>query len=179
MEKIIKRPGDEAFSAFYPGSVVMVSAVDREGRADICTVGAWSLVNGVPRLYGIAMCTTVIPPYYFKRYTTTCIEETGEFVINIPHIGLAEAWEICGTLTLTKDRNIDKFERAGLTRAEPVAVKAPLIAECPVNIECRVHSKLVLPSHDWIVGEPVAIHTAHDIADGKRLLHWEDAARFE
>ena len=178
MEKIIKRPGDEGFVSFYPTSVVMVSAVDLEGRADICTVGALSLVNGVPRLYGIAMCTTAIPPYYFKRYTTTCIEETGEFVLNIPHAGLAEAWNICGTTSLTRDRTIDKFERAGLTRAEPVAVKAPLIAECPINIECRVHSKLTLPSHDWIVGEPVAIHSAQEIFD-KKEFHWEQTIRLK
>ncbi|MFH1741568.1 MAG: flavin reductase family protein [bacterium] len=179
MEKIIKRPGDEHFRAFHPDSIVLISAVDREGRADICTVGAWSLANGCPSLYGIAMCTQSIPPAYFKRYTTTCIEETGEFVINIPHLGMSQAWELCGTRTLTQEKKLDKFQLAGLTQGKPVVVKAPLIEECPVNIECRVHSKLSLPSHDWIVGEPVAIHTARDVAEGKRMLQWVRAPKYE
>ena len=55
---------------------------------------------------------------------------------------------------------MDKFELAGLTRTAPAVVKAPLIAECPVNIECRFVDKLTLPCHNWIVGEAVAVHRA-------------------
>ena len=180
MEKQTKFPGDEGFSIFYPGSVVMVSAVDSEGRADICTVGAWALVNGVPQLFGVAMCTKTVPgTRFFKRYTTTCIEQTGEFVINIPDMGLKKAWNTCGSMSLTKDINLDKFRKAGLTSVAGVKVKAPLIAECPVNIECKVHSKLSLPTHDWVVGEPVCVHTAADVVEGKRKLTWQNAPVLE
>jgi len=175
-EKRIAFPGDEGFSVFYPGSVVMVSAVDASGKADICTVGAWALVNGVPRLFGIAMCARPAGKTFWKRYTTTCIEQTGEFVINIPHTGLANAWGVCGSVSLTKDPDADKFALAGLTPAPAARVKAPLIAECPVNIECRVHAKLELPTHDWIVGEPVACHTRMEVAEGSRRLVWDSAA---
>ena len=180
MEKQAKYPGDEGFSIFYPGSVVMVSAVDSEGRADICTVGAWALVNGAPRLFGVAMCARTVPgTAFFKRYTTTCIEQTGEFVINIPHLGLKKAWNACGSRSLTEDVNLDKFREAGLTKAPAIEVKAPLIAECPVNIECRVHSRLSLPSHDWVVGEPVCVHTDAAVAQGRRKLAWQSAAVLE
>ena len=101
MDKKTALPGEDGFNTFYPGSIVLVSAVDAEGKADICTVGAWALVNGVPRMYGIAMCAREARSYFFKRYTTTCIEQTGEFVINIPHDGLREACDVCGTVSLT------------------------------------------------------------------------------
>ena len=175
MDKRVSFPGDADFSPFYPGSVVLVSAVDSAGRADICTVGAWALVNGVPQMFGIAMCARSAGEYFWKRYTTTCIEQTGEFVINIPHAGLAEAWKTCGTVSLTSRPDADKFALANLTPTSAAKVKAPLIAECPVNIECRVHSKLELPTHDWIVGEPLACHTAADVLDGKATLNWENA----
>ncbi len=178
MEKIVKYPRDEQFRAFHPSSVVLVTAVDAAGKEDICTVGAWSLVNGAPHLYGIALCTQTVPPRFFKRYTTACIEQTGEFAINIPHLGLEEAWEFCGTHSLTKEPDLDKFKGAGLTRGKPATIRASVIAECPVNIECRVHSVLNLPSHDWIVGEPVAIHTARDVMQGAKELKWERAVRF-
>ncbi|HUU59316.1 MAG TPA: flavin reductase family protein [Phycisphaerae bacterium] len=177
MEKRTSHPGDSGFAQFYPGSVVLVTAADAGGKADICTVGAWALVNGDPRLFGIAMCARPSGSYFWKRYTTTCIEQTGEFVINIPHAGLAKAWEVCGTVSLTKDPGADKFALAGLTRAAAEKVRAPLIAECPVNIECRVHSSLPLPTHDWIVGEPLACHTAADVLDGKAALLWDSAPR--
>ncbi len=160
MHKRISYPGDEGFATFYPGSIVLVSAVDAEGKPDICTVGAWALVNGVPRMFGIAMCARASGSYFFKRYTTSCIEQTGEFVINIPHAGLARAWKVCGEVSLTTRPQADKFALAGLTAAPAAKVRAPLITECPVNIECRVHAKLELPTHDWIVGEPVACHAA-------------------
>jgi len=177
MDKVVGLPGQEGYRGYSGTSVAMVTAVDAEGRADICTVGAWSLVNGVPPLYGIAMCTTSAGGNYFKRYTTTCIEQTGEFVINVPDDTLTKAWGICGSVSLTRDPQADKFALANLTPAPAVRVKSPLIAECPVNIECRVHSKHVLPSHDWIVGEPLAIHWARDIIEGRRRLEWNRAPR--
>ncbi len=170
MSKTLSLPGEAGFSTFYPGSIVLVSAVDADGKADICTVGAWALVNGVPRMFGIAMCAREARSYFFKRYTTTCIEQTGEFVINIPHAGLKKAWDICGSVSLSRAPDVDKFALAHLTPEPAEKVKAPLIAECPVNIECRVHSKLELPTHDWIVGEPVACHT-----DESAQLAWDNA----
>jgi len=157
--------GQKAFSEFYPGSIALITAVDSEGRADICTVGVWDLVNGKPPMYGIPLCNKDIDTRFFKRYTLICIEETGEFVINIPDVNLRTAWGRCAGVTLRKDINADKFAIAGITRAEPAVVKVPLIAECPINIECRVVDKLSLPCHDWIVGEAVAVHRAFEDND--------------
>lgn len=179
MDKVMQVPGEEGYRGYSGTSVVMISAVDAEGRADICTVGAWSFVNGVPPLYGIAMCTTAAGARYFKRYTTTCIEQTGEFVINVPDETLSAAWGICGTVSLTKEPEADKFALAGLTAAPAARVGAPLIAECPINIECRVHSKLSLPSHDWVVGEPLVVHWPKDVIEGPKQLHWNRAPRIE
>ena len=175
MEKRVSHPGEPGFAGFYPGSIVLISAVDADGRADICTVGAWSLVNGEPRMFGIAMCARSGGQHYWKRYTTTCIEQTGEFVINIPHVGLSRAWEVCGSVSRTREPDADKFARAALTPAPAEKVKAPLIAECPVNIECRLYAKLELPTHDWIVGEPLACHTAVEVLEGRAALHWQHA----
>lgn len=178
-DKKITFPSDEGFSPFYPGSVCIISAVDSNGRVDLCTVGAWALVNGVPRMFGIAMCARSSGEVFWKRYTTTCIEQTGEFVINIPHAGLKKAWGVCGSVSLTTRPDADKFALAGLTPAASAKVRAPLIAECPVNIECRVHSKLELPTHDWIVGQPLACHTASDIVEGRLRLLWDSAPSLE
>jgi len=173
MEKKTFIPGEAGFLSFYPGCTMMVTAVDEKGRADICTVGAWALVNGKPQMFGVAMCARSAGKRYWKRYTTHCIEQSGEFVINIPDAGLAEAWGVCGTVSLNNEPDADKFALAGLTRGNAVEVGAPLIAECPVNIECRVHSKMELPTHDWIVGDPVAFHVAADVAEGRVELQWD------
>jgi flavin reductase (DIM6/NTAB) family NADH-FMN oxidoreductase RutF len=177
MEKVTYFAGQVGYRGYSAASVVMITAVDAHGKADICTVGAWSLVNGAPPLYGIAICAKSPGGNYFRRYTTTCIEQTGEFVINVPDQSLAEAWTVCGTVSLTKEPQAGKFALAGLTPAPPARVKAPLIAECPISIECRVYETLSLPSHDWIVGEPLAIHWAKDIVEGHATLEWNRAPK--
>lgn len=179
MDKKTTFPDAPDFHPFYPGSVVLVTAVDAAGRADICTVGAWALVNGDPRLFGIAMCARPAGTAFWKRYTTTCIEQTGAFVINIPHAGLQDAWGVCGRVSRTQEPDADKFALANLTPAPAARVAAPLIADCPVNIECTVHSKLELPTHDWVVGQPVALHTAAAVAAGSAALRWDSAPVFE
>jgi len=179
MDKKTFLPGDKVEGFFNPGSIVLVTTVDSAGKADVCTVGAWSIVNGAPLMYGIAMCARRAGEQFWKRYTTTCIEQTGQFVINIPHAGLAEAWAVCGSVSLTRRPEADKFALAGLTPTPAAKVAAPLIAECPVNIECRVHSKLTLPTHDWIVGEPLAFHVAADLVAGKARMRWTPAATLE
>ncbi len=179
MDKVIVRPGDDGFRGWSGTSVVLITAVDAEGKADICTVGAWSLVNGAPPLYGIAMCTTDAGGNFFKRYTTTCIEQTGEFVINVCDDALEKAWGVCGSVSLTQQPEADKFALAGLTRAEAAHVRAPLVSECPVAIECRVFDALTLPSHDWIVGEPLAVHWDREVFEGGRSLQWSRAPHVE
>ncbi len=179
MEKRILLPGCPDFSTYWPSSICMVTAVDAQGKVDICTVGAWSAVNGSPQMFGIAMCARSSGNLFWKRYTTTCIEQTGEFVINIPHAGLKKAWSICGEVSLTQQPEADKFALAGLTAAPANMVKAPLIAECPFNIECRVYAKLELPTHDWIVGQPLACHRAADIVEGRAKLVWENTVRLQ
>ena len=158
MEKITVLKGEKGFSEFYPGSIAMISAVDSEGRADICTVGVWTLVNGKPPMYGIPLCNKDIDRRFFKRYTLTCIEQTKEFVINIPDLNLKKAWGKCASVTMRKDPSMDKFQLSGISRGLPESVKVPLITECPINIECKVVESISFPCHDWVVGEAVAIH---------------------
>jgi flavin reductase (DIM6/NTAB) family NADH-FMN oxidoreductase RutF len=152
--------GEPRFTLFYIGSIAMVTAVDAAGRSDICTIGDWAQCNVTPHMYGFALVNQDFNDKVFKRYTLTCIEETGEFVINIPDLNLQDAWMRCGTTSLRNNPALDKFELSNLTPTQGAVVKAPLIAECPINIECRFVDKLRLRGHDWIVGEALAVHRA-------------------
>ncbi len=172
MQKVKLDPENTDFCPFYPGSVVLVTAVDGRGKADICTVGAWSMVNSDPLMFGIALCARDSGPRFFRRYTTTCIDETGEFVINLPHNGLAKAVQICGSISLTRQPHVNKFRRAGLTSVRASSVKAPLVADCVMNIECRVHSRMSFSTHDWIIGESLVCHAAKGLLDGTLYLEW-------
>ena len=89
-----------------------------------------------------------------SRHSYHMIEETGEFVINLTTKDLAFATDYCGVVS---GRDVDKFEKLGLTPLQGKVVKAPLIEESPVNIECLVKQKIALGTHDMFLAQVVAV----------------------
>ena len=68
---------------------------------------------------------------------------------------LAAATDYCG---VRSGRDVDKFKETGLTREKADIVKAPMIKEAPVSIECRVKEIRELGSHHMFLAEVVAVH---------------------
>lgn len=142
MAKQIWKPGN----MLYPVPAVMVSAADKEGQTNIITV-AWTgtVCSDPPMLY-----ISVRP----ERYTYHMIKETGEFVVNLTTKSLAKATDYCG---VRSGKDVDKWREMHLTPVKAQKVSAPLIDECPVNIECRVVEIKELGSHHMFLAEVVAV----------------------
>jgi flavin reductase (DIM6/NTAB) family NADH-FMN oxidoreductase RutF len=70
-----------------------------------------------------------------RNFTFNALKTTKECVISIPTVELAEKVVACGN---SSGREVDKFETIGLTPVGASRVRAPLIAECYANLECRV-----------------------------------------
>jgi flavin reductase (DIM6/NTAB) family NADH-FMN oxidoreductase RutF len=64
----------------------------------------------------------------------------------------------------------DEFDIAGLTAIPGVRVDAPLVAESPANLECKVRQVIALGEESkLILGDVVAIHVEEDVLDGTRI----------
>lgn len=72
------------------------------------------------------------------------------------------AVDFCGTVS---GRETDKFKKMSLTPVEGKRTKAPLIKECPFNLECAVRDVLKLGSHDLFLGEILAVHADPNYLD--------------
>jgi flavin reductase (DIM6/NTAB) family NADH-FMN oxidoreductase RutF len=83
-------------------------------------------------------------------------------VVNLPTVGLVEKVDRCGTVS---GRDVDKFATIGLTPLPASVVKPPLIAECPINVECVVRDVIEMGDHDTFVGEVVAVHADQELLD--------------
>lgn len=153
MAKQSWKPGN----MLYPLPVVMVSASDKEGRDDIITVAWAGTVCTNPPMVSVS-----IRP---ERYSYHMIRETGEFVINLTTEKLAFATDYCG---VRSGRDVDKFKETGLTREKADKVRAPMIGESPVNIECRVRKVEELGSHHMFIAEVVAVHADEAYMDEKK-----------
>ena len=107
-----------------------------------------------------------------SRYSYQVIRESGEFVINLVTEPLCRAADLCGVIS---GRDVNKFTKAGLHCARASAVKAPLLDESPVNLECRVLQILPLGSHDMFLAEIAAVDVAKELLDDKGRFRLEDA----
>lgn len=96
------------------------------------------------------------------RHSYQLIKDSGEYVINIPAVEQAKLVDYCG---MVSGKDIDKFDATGFTAVPASKVKAPLIAECPVNLECKVKQVISLGSHDAFIAEVLAVHYNEEVLD--------------
>ncbi len=160
MGKQVWKPGN----MLYPLPAVMVSC-GREGeKPNIITIAWAGTVCSDP-----AMVSISVRP---SRYSYQIIRETGEFVINLVTRELTFAMDHCG---VRSGRDTDKFREMKLTAQPANKVKAPLIAESPVNIECRVQQVLELGSHHMFLASVEAVDVDEAYLDSAGKLHLNDA----
>lgn len=151
MSKVLKSP----FAVLRPVPVVLVSCGHGE-QANIIAIAWTGILCSKPPSLGIGVRSS--------RHSYGLIQETGEFVINIPDEGMLDEVEYCGFVS---GREVDKFAAPGLTPAPGSTVQTPIIVECPINIECRVSHTLPLGSHDLFVGQAVAVQLSPEVLDEK------------
>lgn len=156
MAKISFKPGN----MLYPLPVVMVSVADKAGNTDIVTVAWAGTICTNPPMLSIS-----VRP---ERFSHHMIEETGEFVVNLTTKELAFATDYCG---VKSGRDVDKWKEMKLTPQAGQVVKAPAIAESPVNIECRVKEIKRLGSHDMFIADVVAVQVDDAYMDEKNQFH--------
>ena len=137
----------KAGNMVYPLPAVMVSCADKEGHNNIITVAWTGTVCTNP-----AMAYLSVRP---ERHSYKMIRESGEFVINLTTEKLAYATDWCG---VRSGRDFDKFQEMKLTAGKSETLEyAPIIEECPVNIECKVVEVKELGSHHMFLAEVKAV----------------------
>jgi flavin reductase (DIM6/NTAB) family NADH-FMN oxidoreductase RutF len=154
-------------ASIYPTPVALVTCVDENGKPNIITLAAVGILCGNPPQVGIS-----IRP---SRYSNKLIRGSREFVVNLPTIAIVKETDYCGLVT---GRNKDKFAETKLTPVKATKVRAPLIKECPVNLECRVKDVLSLGSHDFFIGEVVCMHADEEVLDSSGKVDFKKLNAF-
>ncbi len=147
----------------YPVPAVMVSCMDQEKKPNIITIAWTGTVCSDPPMVSISVRKS--------RYSYNLIKESGEFVINLTTRKLAKAADFCG---VRSGRELDKFETCGLHPQKSSVIECPLIAESPVNIECRLKQVIELGSHDLFLAEVVAVDVDSAYIDEKGSFHMDE-----
>jgi flavin reductase (DIM6/NTAB) family NADH-FMN oxidoreductase RutF len=140
--------------------VYLVSA-EHKRKKNIISIGMFAFFSGKPTLVGVGIAPS--------RFSFDLIRKSGEFVVNAVDEKLMDAVRICGEKS---GREVDKFELAKLTPTKGLRVKAPLIEESPVSIECKVVKEVETGDHVWFIGEALATHVREGYS-------WKDGLLFK
>ncbi len=167
----------QSFEGFYR---VLTGVVVPRPIAFVSTAAADGAVNLAP--YSFFNAVAYDPPTVIfsssrnagnkSKDTLRNVEETGEFVVNVVVDDIATAMN---KTAAEFPENVDEFEIAGLTTLPSDIVKAPRVAESPVNMECRLEQVVSIGSptegHGLVIGTILLMHIRDDIIDGHRINH--------
>lgn len=134
-----------------PAALVTCGTVE---KPNVLTIAWTGIINSSP-----AMTYISVRP---ERWSHHLIEESGEFVINVTTSDLVRAADFCG---VRSGRDTDKFEEMKLTALPASKVSAPVLAQSPISLECKVTEVKHLGSHDMFIAEIVAIQVEDKYID--------------
>ncbi len=143
----------------HPMHTVLVTCKGKTGKPNIITL-AWAMPTSMnPPLVAISIAP--------RRHSHALIEESKEFVVNIPTMDILDQTFFCGRKS---GREHDKFKETGLTCARARKLKTPIIKECVAHLECRLHSQHTTGDHTIFVGQIVEAYADKDaFSDGYNL----------
>ncbi|MCK5847401.1 MAG: flavin reductase family protein [Bacteroidales bacterium] len=152
MTKVKWKPG----TMVYPLPAVIVSCGSKKEDWNLITIAWTGTVNTNPPMVYISVRPS--------RHSYDIIKKTGEFVINLTNKKMAFATDWCG---VKSGKDFNKFEEMKLTPEEAEFVKCPIIAESPINIECKVTQVIELGSHDMFIAEVLRVHADEQFLDAE------------
>lgn len=160
MAKTYWRPG----TMIYPLPAVMVSCGETPEEFNIITVAWTGTINSNP-----PMCYISVRP---GRHSYDIIKRTGEYVINLTTEKLARATDWSGCRS---GRKYNKWKEMNLTPGPAKFVKAPVIKESPVNIECRVKDIIELGTHHMFISDVLGVSIDEEYLNEKNAFSFSKA----
>lgn len=117
-----------------------------EKKPNYLAVAWFSMVNFKPLWIAIALNKV--------HYSNGGIKESGAFSINVPSADMVDVTDYCG---IVSGRKYDKSKEFETFYGE--SGDAPMIKECPYNIECRLINVVDLPSNELFIGEVLTVYS--------------------
>lgn len=134
-------PLAKVYQTIEPGPVVLLTTADK-GRANVMTMSWHMMVDFEPPMIACIVSS--------GDFSFAALRATGECVIAIPAVKLAPKVVKIGN---TSGRDVDKFAKFGLTPVSAERVVAPLIAECFINLECKVKDTRLVDAYGLFILE--------------------------
>lgn len=150
---------------YFPQPTSIITSIDKDGIANLMTASWVGIVSKTPPTIAVSL--------HKGRKTYENIQQTKEFVVNMVPAALAVEADYCGIRSGHKD---PKLEASGLSLEPAEQVGAALLAESPLNVECRFVQEVELGEYRLVMAEILQIHAAEAAFDEYGTM---DVRRFD
>jgi len=147
-----------------PQPVVLISTVSRDG---VRNIAPWSNITPILRPFD-----EIVLASWIKRDTLVNIRETGDFVVNVPPVNMADAVMLCSK---NYPPDIDEFEKSGLKPCPSQQVKSPGIAGCLARLECTLTEEISRKNYSLIIGKVVLLEAEDKFFNEAGEMDYETA----
>lgn len=143
-------------SCLQPMPRILVSCRSLEGEDNVLAVGYCGNCSYDPPMIMVG----IVP----SRYSYKMIKESGCFVANLVDTSYQDTFNYLGRHS---KRDEDKLALMNVRLLNGEKVNAPILADCPVNIECSVVDSIVTGSHEMFIGKIEYVHADNALLDDK------------
>ncbi len=151
----------EYLQFMWPMRHYLITCGSIEGKSNIIAVSFCMPVSKVPPLIACAVGR--------KTYSCKLIENTREFIVNVPSKQLKQKIYYCG---YHSGYRVDKFKETGLTPQSARKVKAPIIDECVAHMECKLKQEIETGDKILFIGEVVEAYADETLIKGERKIEY-------
>ena len=139
----------------FPMPALLAAVRTGENTANILTIAWGGILAGSPPIIGISVGK--------NHYSTPFLRNESNFTINIPNSQQDVQADYCGTTSGANDP--DKASTCGLALVPSTFISSPLIAECPINFECKTYKEIEFKGSILFMGEVVETHVSESVLD--------------
>jgi flavin reductase (DIM6/NTAB) family NADH-FMN oxidoreductase RutF len=148
-------------SCLQPAPKVLVSCRGQDGEDNVLAVAYCCNCSNNPPMVMVGIVPT--------RYSYKMIKETGCFVVNLVDKSYRQTLMYLGTHS---KRDEDKLAVMKVKLEDGKKVNAPILPDCPVNIECTVVDSIVTGSHEMFVGRVEYVHADANLVDSEGAINF-------
>lgn len=141
-------------SCLQPAPKVLVSCRGLNGENNVLAVAYCGNCSYDPPMVMVG----IVP----SRYSYKMIKDSGCFVVNLTDKEYQETFDYLGSHS---KRDEDKLQLMNVELQEGIKINAPILSNCPVNIECTIVDSIVTGSHEMFIGKVEYVHAKADFVD--------------
>jgi len=146
-------------TCLQPAPKVLVSCRGLDGENNVLAVAYCGNCSFDPPMVMVG----IVP----SRYSYKLIKESGCFVVNLVDADYKDTFDYLGSHS---KRDGDKLAAMNVRLEEGKVVNAPILPDCPVNIECTIVDSIVTGSHEMFIGKIEYVHADADITDDEGTI---------